>query len=255
MAAKPRLSQRRTLKRRLPPAPRPLSMLLTVIVASSLAMQVPVDVKKDTTKKGTYTVTVGGRPRDDTITVVRDSTDSVVVDEHGRRRHHYSRRLPVTTRVLATAFRDPAARLLLARAREARMSQDSALLSYDATSYQRISAGMGFSRIGRDRLIFRTENVSRVRWQRGNGAWIDVKGQRTAIPIAPKEAQEEAQQDMAEEADMAAVPYYPGYEALLMGMSGAKANVDEREFVHPLATGAEAYYIYETGDSIEIRLP
>src|SRR5436853_1247280 len=60
---------------------------------------------------------------------------------------------------------------------------------------------------------------------------------------------------MAEEADMAAVPYYPGYEALLMGMSGAKANVDEREFVHPLATGAEAYYIYETGDSIEIRLP
>ena len=98
--------------------------------------------KKDTTKKGTYTVTVGGRPRDDTITVVRDSTDSVVVDEHGRRRHHYSRRLPVTTRVLATAFRDPAARLLLARAREARMSQDSALLSYDATSYQRISAGM-----------------------------------------------------------------------------------------------------------------
>jgi len=230
-------------------------MLLTVIVASSLAMQVPVDVKKDTTKKGTYTVTVGGRPRDDTITVVRDSTDSVVVDERGRRRHDYLRRLPVTTRVLATAFRDPAARLLLARAREARMSQDSALLSYDATSYQRISAGMGFSRIGRDRLIFRTENVSRVRWQRGNGAWIDVNGQRTAIPIAPKEAQEEAQQDMAEEADMAAVPYYPGYEALLMGMSGAKANVDEREFVHPLATGAEAYYIYETGDSIEIRLP
>src|SRR5438105_10044159 len=143
----------------------PISMLLTVVVASSLAMQVPVDVKKDTTKKGTYTVTVGGRLRDDTITVVRDSTDSVVVDEHGRRRHHYSRRLPVTTRVLATAFRDPAARLLLARAREARMSQDSALLSYDATSYQRISAGMGFSRIGRDRLIFRTENVSRVRWQ------------------------------------------------------------------------------------------
>jgi hypothetical protein len=230
-------------------------MLLTAVLASSLAFQVPVDVKKDTTKKGTYTITVGGEVRRDTITVVKDSTDSAIVGEQRRRRRSYSRRLPVTAQVLATTFRDPTARQLLARAREARMSQDSALLAYDATTYQRISAGMGFSRIGRDRLIFRTENVSRVRWQRGIGAWIDVKGQRTAIPVAPKEAQEEAQQDMAEEADMAAIPYYPGYEALWIGTGTAKASVDEREFVHPLARGSEAYYFYETGDSIDIRLP
>src|SRR5262249_18128427 len=134
--------------------------------------------------------------------------------------------------------------------------QDSALLSYDATAYQRISAGLGFARIGRDRLIFRTENVSRVRWQRDIGAWVDVKGARTAIPIAPDEAQKEAQHDMMDEVqDLSVTPYYPGYEALWVGTDVAKSQVDEREFVHPLAKGAEAYYQYETGDSVEIRLP
>src|SRR5437763_4344878 len=237
-------------------------MLLAAVVATSLALQVPAggqkkdSTKRDSTKGHTVSITIGGPiRRGDTITVVKDSTDSAVVGEQRRRRHSYSRRLPVTAQVLATSFRDQTARELLERARVSRMTQDSALLAHDATSYQRISAGMGFSRIGRDRLIFRTENVSRVRWQRGIGAWVDVKGQRTAIPVAPKEAQEEAQQDMADEADMAAIPYYPGYEALWIGTGTAKASVDEREFVHPLARGSEAYYFYESGDSIDIRLP
>jgi hypothetical protein len=242
-----------------------MSILLAAIVASSVAFQAQSQAdaqkkdstKKDTTKGASISISISSGPvrRGDTITVVKDSTDSAIVGEQRRRRHSYSRRLPVTAKVLATAFRDPTARELLERARLSRMSQDSALLSYDATAYQRISAGMGFSRIGRDRLIFRTENVSRVRWQRGIGAWIDVKGQRTAIPIAPAEAQEEAQQDMAEEADMAAIPYYPGYEALWIGTGAARSSVDEREFVHPLARGSEAYYQYESGDSIDIRLP
>ena len=240
-----------------------MSILLTAIVASSIALQVPQaaqkkdSAKKDSTKGASISISIGGGParRGDTITVVKDSTDSAIVGEQRRRRRSYSRRLPVTAQVLATAFRDQTARQLLERARISRMSQDSALLSYDATTYQRISAGMGFSKIGRDRLIFRTENVSRVRWQSGIGAWVDVKGQRTAIPIAPDEAQEEAQEDMAEEADMAAIPYYPGYEALWIGTSTARASVDEREFVHPLARGSEAYYKYESGDSIDIRLP
>src|SRR5690348_8024935 len=238
-------------------------MLLAVIVASSLALQVPQaaqkkdSAKKDGAKGASVSIGIGSGPirQGDTITVVKDSTDSAIVGEQRRRRHNYSRRLPVTAQVLATAFHDQTARQLLERARISRMSQDSALLSYDVTAYQRISAGMGFSRLGRDRLIFRTENVSRVRWQRDIGAWVDVKGQRTAIPIAPEDAEKEAQQDMAEEADMAAIPYYPGYESLWIGPSTARRNVDEREFVHPLAVGAEAYYLYESGDSIEIRLP
>ena len=55
--------------------------------------------------------------------------------------------------------------------------------SYDAMSYQRISAGMGFTSIGRDRLLFRHESAARVRWQQGVGVWMDAKGSRTAVPV------------------------------------------------------------------------
>jgi hypothetical protein len=223
--------------------------------------QTQVDPKKDSASRSDSTVQMGtskggkGHYKRDTTVIVKDSTDSATL-ARVRENHGYARRLPVTEQVLATAFRDPEARVLLARARMARLSQDSALEAYDAMAYQRISAGMGFARIGRDRLIFRTENASRVQWQRGIGAWVEVKGQRTAIPIAPKEAQEEAREDMAEEGDMSAIPYYPGYEALWIGDgNGMQKTVNERELVHPLAKGAEAYYLYESGDSAVIRLP
>ncbi len=53
----------------------------------------------------------------------------------------------------------------------------------------------------------------------------------------------------------AAIPYYPGYEPLWVGDNVARAQVDESELVHPIADGAEAYYTYETGDSIRFTLP
>jgi hypothetical protein len=52
------------------------------------------------------------------------------------------------------------------------------------------------------------------------------------------------------------IPYYPGSETLWIGSSVARATVDENDgIVHPLAEGAEAYYTYETGDSVTFRLP
>lgn len=243
-----------------------MSLLLAALalpLLSSAFQQVPDNPKKDTANRmevarpDSSGASAKHRWKRDTTVIVKDSSDSASL-ARVRGNHGYARRLPVTAKVLATAFRDPAAKVLLERARDARVSQDSALQAYDAMTYQRISAGMGFARIGRDRLIFRTENASRVRWQRGLGAWIDVTGQRTAIPIAPKEAQKEAQEDMADEADMSAIPYYPGYEALWTGIDdeqGMQTTVNERDIVNPLAKGAEAYYFYESGDSIDIRLP
>src|SRR6185503_16518255 len=147
-------------------------------------------------------------------------------------------------------------RALLERARAARLAQDSALTSYDATAYSRISAGMGFSRIGRDRLIFRHENATRVQWQRDVGVWIDIKGARTAIPVAPEEARQETADEL-NDPDMTPIPYFPGQEPLIsMNGSGVvKSSVDERDMVHPLAEGAEAYYTYSIGDSVTFRLP
>lgn len=162
------------------------------------------------------------------------------------------RRIPVTEEHLRSAFRDSSARSLLLRAREARLRQDSTLLSYDATAYQRLSTGIGFRASARKRLLFRTENVSRVQWSRQNGIFIDVKGRRTAFPMLDETERKEVDEDMS---DMSPIPYFPGREALWVGSGGmSRAEVDESELVHPIATGAEAYYKYEAGDSLTITL-
>ena len=161
------------------------------------------------------------------------------------------RRIPLTDALRASAFKDPTARELLLRARVARLTQDSLLVSYDAKSYQRISVGLGFKAIGRERLLFRHEDASHVQWHRDRGAWVEVLGRRTALPVS-REGQAEANAGMG---DVSPLPYYPGREALWVGNGIAKAEVDERELIHPIAEGAEAYYTYETGDSVIMSLP
>jgi hypothetical protein len=194
--------------------------------------------------------------------VTRNPTDttrkdvSVGVRVGSDRDNRPPKRAPVTPEHLRTAFRTPLAKATLERARASRLAQDSALMSYEATAYLRISAGMGFARIGRDRLIFRHENVTHVRWHRDVGAWIDVAGARTALPVAPEEGQKEAAEDIASDGDMTPVPYFPGQEPL-MSFNGSmvQSQVDERDMVHPLAEGAEAYYTYAVGDSVTFKLP
>src|SRR5262249_14967980 len=165
-------------------------------------------------------------------------------------------RKPVTSEVLQTAFKDPTARTTLVHARAARLTQDSALVAYDAMSYQRISAGMGFSAIGRDRLLFRHESASRIRWQQGRGVWIEPTGARTAVPmVTTREAKVEIDGEMDDPDLYGSIPYFPGNEPFWIGSDVARSSVNERELVHPIADGAEAYYTYETGDSISFKLP
>ena len=174
----------------------------------------------------------------------RDSTTGM------HRDHRPPKRIAVTPAHLASAYRDASARSILLLARAARMRQDSALIAYDATTYQRVSAGLGFSRLGRDRLAFRSEGATHVRWRRGIGAYVDVTGSRTVVPIAGKSAHVDI------EGSLSPIPYYPGSETLWIGASAARQAVDENEgIVHPLADGAEAYYTYESGDSATFRLP
>ena len=161
-------------------------------------------------------------------------------------------------------------RALFERARAARADQDSALDSYDATAYQRISAWLGFRKIGRDRLAFRQENASRVRWKRDVGAQVELRGARTAIPIVEsakflmsredrREMDEEIKGDLGRELANAIspIPYYPGRDQLFLSfINNGKMmmDVDESNIIHPLANGAEAYYQYALGDSATIRL-
>ena len=158
--------------------------------------------------------------------------------------------IAVTPAHLSSAFRDATARAILVLAREARTRQDSALVAYDATTYQRISAGVAFTKLGRDRLAFRSEGSTRVRWRRGIGAYVDVTGSRTVIPIAGKSA------SVGIHGSLSPIPYYPGSESLWIGASAARQVVDENEgVIHPLAEGSEAYYTFQSGDSATFRLP
>jgi hypothetical protein len=172
------------------------------------------------------------------------------------------RRKQVTGRDSATAYRDPQARAMIARAREARLQQDSALRAYDAMSYGRVSAGMAMGKVGRERLLYRSESASRVRWSRDRGVWIEVMGQRRALPMIPHDAKEEREEVLSEAGDMSAIPYFPGSETLFIGgpqVRRAARPGEEGEdgifIVHPLGEGAEAYYTYATGDSASFRLP
>jgi hypothetical protein len=179
----------------------------------------------------------------------RDSIRYEALERRLDREKRAPRRIALTPELERSAFLDNDARTLLLQAREARLRQDSALLNYDASAYQRLSVGMGFRAMGRDRLLFRTENASRVRWSRGGGVHVDLKGARSVFPAAEQEAGEVNMDEATP------IPYYPGREALWIGSGQARAEVDEGELIHPIALGAEAYYRYATGDSLTITLP
>jgi hypothetical protein len=194
------------------------------------------------------TITVGSQDsiRRDSIREARRAEYDSIMEARERRA---PRRIPVTAEHLRTAFRDDAARSLLDRVRIARVRHDSSLISYDATAYMRVSVGLGFRRFARDRLLFRQEWVGRVLWHRDQGAWIDVKGARRALPFDDDdELRSELEGDIP-------IPYYPGRDALWVGREVARREVDDREIVHPLAIGSEAYYRYATGDSVSFELP
>src|SRR5688572_17850604 len=127
---------------------------MLVVVTLTLALQV--------------TVKVGPQTREDSLKQRRSDSLSIVIQESIRnapRDRRPARRDSVTPELERSAFADAGARDLLHRARAARMAQDSSLQSYDAKTYQRISVGLGFRAIGRERLLARTEVASRVKWR------------------------------------------------------------------------------------------
>lgn len=152
---------------------------------------------------------------------------------------------------VASAYEDAAARTLVARARGARISQDSSLRAYDATAKRRFSVNFGLGASGPERLLIRSEGASRVRWSRGVGAHIDVLAARTAIPLAYSGARV-----LSDMLDDNPVPYFPGREGLV-GFSEVvrSRNRHQSAMIHPLEDGAESVYRYATGDSVTLAFP
>src|SRR3979411_491796 len=222
-----------------------LTLLAAIIFAQSgITLQIGKD-KPDSVAKA----------KRDSIAFVRDEhRDSIMAKERVkdsvRKALRIARRPQVTPAILASAFKDSRARDLLLQARQARLTQDSTLTAYDASTYARMSVGMGFKRIGRDRLLMRSEHAAHVMWQRNKGAVVEVTGQRSALPMI--EGIGKGDINLCCGGD---IPYTPGRETLWIGPGLAKADVSEDEIIHPLAAGAEAYYTYASGDSVTFQLP
>ena len=222
-----------------------LSLLAAIVFAqSSVTLQLGKDKQDSVSKAKRDSIAFRRDERRDSMVAKARARDSV------RKAVRLARRPPVTPAVLASAFKDSRARDLLFHAREARLTQDSTLTAYDASAYERMSVGMGFKRIGRDRLLMRAERATHVMWQRDKGAVVEVKGQRSAFPMI--EGVGDGDINLGSSGD---IPYYPGRETLWIGSGLAKADVSENEMIHPLAAGAEAYYTYASGDSVSFQLP
>lgn len=168
-----------------------------------------------------------------------------------------TRRIPVTAEHLATAFRDATARDLLQRARVTRLRHDSAISSYDSRVRSRMTFGMSIGRIGRERILYRQESAARVQWQRDVGVHIEMTGMRAASPVTGQEVGDgiDDVHSMARSSEVSPIPYFPGSETLWIGVGAARAEVDERNLINPMAEGSEAYYTFATGDSVSFRLP
>jgi hypothetical protein len=209
-------------------------MILTFFVAAALQVQTPPPP-------------TASRPRrQPPKTIVRDSS----ADSTGRRA---PRRLAVTNDAIASAFKTPETRSLYEKARKARLAQDSAIRNYDAIARQRMSVNLGIAARGREHLMFREESAARIQWQHDVGAWVDLTGARVGIPVASKK--DEIGALLGDLKNLTPIPYFPGYEALWIGgESSARAEVDDRDIVNPLAVGAEAYYRFAIADSVTIRL-
>ncbi len=225
-----------------------ISLLLAAGVYAQTAVNIRVGDKSPAD-------TAAAAARRDSISLRNEARlDSMRAWRVSREAENRSRRaakqIRLTPALLASAFRDQRARTLLEAARVARLQQDSTLRGYDATTYERMSVGLGFRRIGRDRLLLRTERASRVIWSRGNPALVQILGRRQVMPMLEGAGDAEINED----SDVP-IPYYPGRESLWIGSGLAKADISEGEIIHPLARGAEAYYTYAAGDSVAFQLP
>jgi hypothetical protein len=193
------------------------------------------------------------RPRDTLPDSVRAILRDVVREARDVSRATWDSARPAVTVTEAdrsSAFANADAERILARARAARLRQDSALRSYRATTTQRIALGMGVRRLGLEKRLFQGDNVAQISWSRDGGVWVNPIGSRMQVPMVGGGAE-------GDFVDAVSIPYFPGKETLWIPSSNfgvVKSDVDERELIHPIANGAEKYYKYEAGDSMTISL-
>jgi hypothetical protein len=166
------------------------------------------------------------------------------------------------------AFRDPAARALVLRARLARARDIEGMSSYEGLLREHIYVGLAAARFRRERGLFEQERVARLRWSADGERAIHWIGARQAIPIvgadtrrdeilaegrmrgAGADVQADLRRELPEEllgeTDLPGFAFDPAGDRLAFGNDWA---------LHPLADTAEAHYRFSSGDTLRVSLP
>ena len=140
------------------------------------------------------------------------------------------------------SYQDPGAGELVRLARQRRAAVDTRITSYQTEARERTSVRLGA--MGFDRLVFRRETASRIRWTRDT-VRIEVLGAREAQPLVKGGVQRTPPNIAGTLPNLVFDPV--DSEMLFRG--------DSLAIKHPLARGSERYYRFSTGDSTSIRLP
>ncbi len=140
-------------------------------------------------------------------------------------------------------YADSGTRELIERARAARGSEAEGLDSYEALLKERLYVGLSGLRFRRERGLFRSERVARVRWSSDGRETIRWLGMRHEIPIVGDAADPELEDD---DRDIDDFPLDPTADRLMLGGS---------PWLHPLADTASLHYRYSSGDTLRVILP
>ncbi len=146
-------------------------------------------------------------------------------------------------------YADEGVRAIIERAREARGTEAAGLASYEATITERVYVGLSAARFRRERGLFVSEQIARVRWDSAGKETYRWLGSRQEVPILGDLANDEDRKvergEYGEDPDDL-IPLDPAGDRLMMGGEA---------FLHPLADTAAFHYRYASGDTIRIILP
>jgi hypothetical protein len=155
----------------------------------------------------------------------------------------------VADTIPSDTYADEGARQMITRARQARGTEAAGLASYEATIKERVYVGLSAARFRRERGLFLSEQVARVRWDSAGKETYRWLGSRQEVPIVGDLADDEERKfergDYEEDPDDL-IPLDPAGDRLMLGGEA---------FLHPLADNAPFHYRYASGDTIRIVLP
>jgi hypothetical protein len=150
-------------------------------------------------------------------------------------------------------YADEGARRMIERGRAARGTEAEGLDSYEATITERVYVGLSAARFRRERGLWLSEQIARVRWDASGQEIYRWLGSRQEVPIVGDAVDidegcrtREGDETTCGQDPDDLIPLDPQADRLMMGGEA---------FLHPLADSAPFHYRYASGDTLRIVLP